>query len=38
MGRHDALGDRTHRIRARRVSPSSQAPEGREDDGDDGRQ
>jgi hypothetical protein len=37
MGRHDALGDRT-RIRARPVIPSSQAPEGREDDGDEGRQ
>jgi hypothetical protein len=38
MGRHDALRDRARGVRASHAGPSSQAPEGREDDGDESRQ
>ena len=38
MGRHGTLRDRARCIRANHADPSSQAPDGREDDGDEGRQ
>jgi hypothetical protein len=38
MGRHDALRDRTRRIRASRGPPSNEAPDRRENDGDETRQ